>query len=82
MTTDQTTVDDYVDTLMASRPPLSAAQKDRLRALLNGRRPVYSDAQRELEFREHQAAERRRRDAALRLQPLDDGRRDPLSRAG
>ncbi len=81
MTAQSPSVDDYVDVLLATAAPLSDAQKYRLRHLLNGRRPVYSDAQRELEFREDQAARRRRREAALRLPPLVDGRRDPLGRA-
>lgn len=81
--TDHSTVqtDDYIDALMASRPPLTEAQRHRLRQLLNGRTPVCRDAQQELAFREYQAGMQRRRDAALRLQPLDDGRRDPLDRA-
>lgn len=81
MTAQIPSVDVYVDTLMASRTPLTDAQRDRLRFLLNGRRPVYSDAVRELAFREYQAGLERRRDAALRMPPLDDGRRDPLDRA-
>lgn len=73
-------VDDYVDILMATRPQLTDAQRDRLRFLLNGRRPVCADAHKELEFREYQAGLDRRRNAALRLPSLDDGRRDALSR--
>ncbi len=71
-------VDGYVDSLLSTATPLTEPQKDRLRSLLNGRRPIYTDARRELAFREDQAARRRRRDTALRLPPLDDGRRDPL----
>jgi hypothetical protein len=71
-------LDDYVDTLMASRPSLTDAQRERLRFLLNGRRPVCVDAHKELEFREYQAGLLRRRQAALRLPQLGDGRRDPL----
>ncbi len=77
----EVTVDDYVDNLLAARPPLTQAQRERLRCLLDGRRPVYTDARRELEFREHQAGFARRKRAALRLPPLRDGRRDPLDRA-
>lgn len=78
MTEQPPSVDDYVDALVSASPPLTDEQRDRLRALLNGRRPVCADAHRELAFREDQAARRRRRDAARRLPPLEDGRRDPL----
>lgn len=71
-------VDEYVDTLVASRPQFTDAQRSRLRFLLNGRRPICADAHEELEFREFQAGLARRRDAARRLPALDDGRRDPL----
>jgi hypothetical protein len=71
-------VDDYVDSLMATRPLLTEAQRERLRFLLDGRRPVCAAAHKELEFREYQAGLVRRREAALRLTPLRDGRRDPL----
>ncbi len=80
--TAQPSVDEYVDSLMANRPELTDAQRQRLRFLLNGRRPVCGDAQKELEFREYQAGLVRRREAALRLPPLGDGRRDPLMEAG
>ncbi len=79
--TNSDSVDDYIDNLMATRPPLTEDQVQRLRSLLNGRRPLYDDGHRELAFREDQAARRRRREAALRLPPLADGRRDPLDRA-
>ncbi len=81
MTAQNSSVDAYVDTLMASRPLLTDAQRHRLRSLLKGRGPIYSDAARELAFREHQAGLERRRAAALRLPPLNNGRRDPLDRA-
>ncbi len=48
-----------------------------VRRALADRRAVYNDSCRELEFREDQAARRRRREAARRLPPLADGRRDP-----
>ncbi len=72
-------VDAYVDALLAHRPTFTPAQRERLSTLLNGRRPHYSDPERELDFREEQAQRRRRADAARRLPPLADGRRDPLS---
>ncbi len=78
MTAQPPRVDDYVDSLMAARSPLTDAQRDRLRFLLANQRPVYNDSCRELEFREDQAARRRRREAARRLPPLADGRRDPV----
>ncbi len=74
-------VDEYVDSLMANRPKVTDAQRERLRFLLNGRRPVCDDAHKELEFREYQAGLVRRREAALRLPQLGDGRRDPLMKS-
>ncbi len=74
-------VDAYVDFLLATRPTLSPAQRERLSTLLNGRPPLYNDPERELHFREEQAQRRRRAAAARRLPPLADGRRDPLDRA-
>ncbi len=74
-------VDAYVDSLLAVRPPIIAAQRERLSLLLNGRQPLYADPRRELDFREEKAQRRRRAEAARRLPPLHDGRRDPLSEA-
>ncbi len=81
MTEQPPSVDDYVDSLVSASPPLTDEQRHRLRTLLNGRRPVCTDARAELDFREYQAGLRRCREAALRLPPLDGGRRDPLSEA-
>ncbi len=75
------TVDAYVDRLLAAAPALTPAQRERLVYLLDGRPRAYDDDRRELDFREEQAQRRRRASAAQRLPPLDTGRRDPLSGA-
>lgn len=73
-------VDDYVARFLAEPWPLTPDQLDRLAVLIGDRAPAYpSDPRRELEFREEQAGRLRRQAAARRLEPLDDGRRDPLS---
>jgi hypothetical protein len=74
-------VDAYVESLLANRPPMDAARRERLSRLLNGRPALYPEPERELEFREEQAQRRRRAAAARRLPPLADDRRDPLDRA-
>lgn len=77
------TVDDYVDDLISTAPSLTPAQRDRLRQLLAGRRPVRpNDLRRELRFREHQASMRRRISASRRMEPLADGTTDPLAPGG
>lgn len=78
------TVDDYVDDLVSAAPSLTPEQRDRLAALLRGRRPVYpSDLRRELAFRTEQAGWQARIDASRRLdEPLDDGTVDPLAPTG
>lgn len=52
MTKDKTAVDDYVDALMATRPPLTEDRKQRLRTLLNGR-PAPAGARREPRADQH-----------------------------
>ena len=72
-------VDAYVARFLAEPWPLTPEQLDRLAVLLRGRTPAYpSDPRRELDFREDQAGRLRRQATARRLEPLDDGRRDPL----
>lgn len=76
-------VDDYVDQLVSTAPTLTAEQRDRLAALLRGRRPVYpNDLRRELAFRTEQAGWRHRIEASRRLEPLENGTVDPLAPTG
>ena len=56
---------EYVNRVVAQAPPLTDAQQQQVAAL----------------FRANKQALTRRRDAALRLPPLADGRRDPLQRS-
>lgn len=76
-------VDDYVNEIVAQAPALTPEQRDRLVALLRGRRPVYpSDLRRELAFREEQHGWEARIAASRRLPPLDAGTIDPLAPSG